>query len=128
MKKINFLNIMMFMLVISFVACIEDPQVSTITSVEDFTLTLEGVPDLIVVSDEETTVITIPFILSDEQIVATTIGVVIDEDLTTATLGEDYSISSQLVTVDGYVYAPHFRKMEYLREVAAILYSFNFNE
>jgi len=34
----------------------------------------------------------------------------------------------RIVVVEGYVYAPHFRKMEYLREVEAILYSFNFNE
>jgi hypothetical protein len=34
----------------------------------------------------------------------------------------------RIVVLDGYVYAPHFRKMEYLREVEAILYSFNFNE
>jgi hypothetical protein len=103
MKKLNFLNVLIFLLVMSFVACVENPEVSTITSVEDFTLTLEGVPDLIVVSDEETTEITIPFTLSDEQIVTTRVGVEIDEDLTTATLGSDYTISSQLVEVAGYV-------------------------
>jgi hypothetical protein len=32
----------------------------------------------------------------------------------------------RIVTVDGYVFAPYFRKMEYMREVEAILRSFTF--
>ena len=36
--------------------------------------------------------------------------------------------NQRIVVIDGYVYAPHFRKMEYLREVEAILYSFSFTD
>ena len=35
---------------------------------------------------------------------------------------------NRIVVFDGYVYAPHFRKMDYVREVEAILYSFSFTE
>jgi hypothetical protein len=33
---------------------------------------------------------------------------------------------NRIVTLDGYVFAPYFRKMEYMREVEAMLYSFKF--
>jgi hypothetical protein len=103
MKKINILNSLIFLLAMGFMACEENPEVSTITTVEDFSVTLEGVPQLIITSDEETSVIDIPFTLSDEQVVATTLAVTIDEDLTTATLGEDFLISEQEILVEGYV-------------------------
>jgi hypothetical protein len=32
---------------------------------------------------------------------------------------------NRIITVDGYVFAPYFRKMEYMREVEAMLYSFS---
>ena len=36
--------------------------------------------------------------------------------------------NKRIVTLDGFVYAPYFRKMEYLREVEAILYSYKLLE
>jgi hypothetical protein len=63
MKKINILNSLIFLLAMGFMACEENPEVSTITTVEDFSVTLEGVPQLIITSDEETSVIDIPFYL-----------------------------------------------------------------
>lgn len=32
--------------------------------------------------------------------------------------------NNRIVTIDGYVFAPYFKKMEYMRELEAILYSF----
>lgn len=36
--------------------------------------------------------------------------------------------NKRIVTLDGFIYAPYFRKMEYLREVEAILYSYKLLE
>jgi hypothetical protein len=36
--------------------------------------------------------------------------------------------NKRIVTLDGFVYAPYFRKMEYLREIEAILYSYKLLE
>lgn len=35
---------------------------------------------------------------------------------------------NRIITLEGYVYAPQFRKMQYMREIEAILYSFRFTE
>lgn len=35
---------------------------------------------------------------------------------------------NRIVCVEGYVFAPHFRKMPYIRELEAILYSFSFTD
>lgn len=34
--------------------------------------------------------------------------------------------NQRIVCLEGYVHAPHFRKMPYIRELEAILYSFSF--
>jgi len=36
--------------------------------------------------------------------------------------------NNRIVTIEGYVYAPHFEKREYLREVEAMVYSYQFVE
>ena len=36
--------------------------------------------------------------------------------------------NNRIVTIEGYVYAPHFEKREYLREMEAMVYSYQFKE
>ena len=36
--------------------------------------------------------------------------------------------NNRIVTIEGYVYAPHFEKREYLREMEAMVYSYQFIE
>jgi len=37
-------------------------------------------------------------------------------------------VNNRIVTIEGYVYAPHFEKREYLREMEAMIYSYQFLE
>ncbi len=101
MKKFNLVLLVLISLSHAFMSCEEDSDISSITTLQDVIVALEGVPDVVITSDSASSQIIIPFNLSDEQIVNVRVGVSIDEANTTATLGDDFDIES-FVDVEGY--------------------------
>ena len=91
--------IVVISLLLALTGCNEEIQLSEITTVAPFIIS--DAPSLIVTSDEEDITIPISFFMSDDQIITTTISVSVDAN-STATEGEDFTISTDQIEIEGF--------------------------
>ena len=92
--------------VFAFSSCIENPEASLITTVAPFSIT--EAPTLIMTDEADAETITVNFKLSQSQVVATAVTVTVDTENSTAVEGEDFILSSNLVSIDAYGFGGSF--------------------
>jgi hypothetical protein len=98
--KMNKYLIALLAVVFAFSSCDEDAEPSLITKVAPFSIT--EAPSVIMTNEIDAEEITVEFKLSASQVVATAVTVSVDEENSTAVLGEDFTLSTDLIDIEAY--------------------------